>query len=136
MKINQFRINKYQEMNNAKPLAIFATIAGFIMFGIWSYFLVTGRIPEFDSMKPEVTLHFAVEICTAIMLTVSGFRVLFTNGHGEGMLLLSMGMLFYTLLNSSGYYADKVDKTVVFTFVLVLLVGISLTIHAFHGSRK
>jgi hypothetical protein len=136
MKINQFRINKHQEMNRAKPLAIFAIIVGFIMLCLWMYFLFITKLPDFEIKPAEVSIHLAVEICTAIMLIISGIRVVFTKGEGEGMLLLSMGMLFYTLLNSSGYYAEKVSNGIIYLFIAVLMTAIYFTIMAFHGSRR
>jgi hypothetical protein len=136
MKINQFRINKFGEMNRARPLAIYALIIGIIMLFLWSFFLISGLIPESNSRPTEITLHLVVEYCTAIMLIISGIRVLFTKGQGEGMLLLSIGMLFYTLLNSSGYYAEKASSVFIALFVLMLVVAIYLTYFAFHGSPK
>lgn len=136
MKINQFRINKYGEMNRAKPLAIYALVIGTFLVGMWSFFLISGLVPEFDTRPTEISFHLIVEFCTAIMLIISGIRVLYSNGHGEGMLLLSTGMLFYTLLNSSGYYAEKARTGFILLFIVMLIAAIYLTIVAFHGSRK
>ena len=136
MKINQFRINKNGEMNRAKPLAIYALIIGTFMFCMWSFFLIAGLVPEFNTRPTEISFHLIDEFCTALMLIISGLRVLYTNGHGEGMLLLSTGMLFYTLLNSSGYYAEKASTGIILLFILMLVTAIYLTVIAFHGTRK
>jgi len=136
MKINQFRINKYGEMNRAKPLAIYALVIGTFLVGMWSFFLISGLVPEFDTRPTEISFHLIVEFCTAIMLIISGIRVLYSDGHGEGMLLLSTGMLFYTLLNSSGYYAEKASTGFILLFIMMLVAAIYLTIVAFHGTRK
>ncbi len=136
MKLNQFRINKYREMNKARPLAFYAIIIGTLMFCIWTFFLVVGNVPEYNIRPTEISFHLVVEFCTAIMLIISGLRVLLSDGHGEGMLLLSTGMLFYTLLNSSGYYAQKASTGLISLFILMLITAIYLTVIAFHGSRK
>lgn len=136
MKINQFRINKYGVMNKARPLAIYSLITGTLLICLWSYFLISGLIPEYSTRPTEISFHLTVEFCTAIMLIISGLRVLYTSGQGEGMLLLSIGMLFYTLLNSSGYYAEKASTGFILLFLTLLIAAIYFTYVAFHGTPK
>jgi len=136
MKINQFRINKYGEMNRAKPLAIYALITGTLLAVLWSFFLIQGLVPDLSTRPTEISFHLTVEFCTAIMLIISGLRVLYSKGQGEGMLLLSTGMLFYTLLNSSGYYAEKASTGFIMLFIIMLITAIYLTYLAFHGTPK
>jgi hypothetical protein len=136
MKINQFRINKYGVMNKARPLAIYSLIIGTLLICFWSYFLISGHVPEYSARPTEISFHLTVEFFTAIMLIISGLRVLYSSGQGEGMLLLSIGMLFYTLLNSSGYYAEKASTGFILLFLTLLIVAIYLTYVAFHGTPK
>jgi hypothetical protein len=136
MKINQFRINKNGGMNKARPLAIYELAIGVFMLCLWSFFLITGNIPEYNNRPTEFSFHLVVEVCTALMLIISSLRVLFTKGHGEGMLLLATGMLFYALLNSSGYYAEIANTGFILLFILMLAVAIYLTYIAFHGTPK
>jgi hypothetical protein len=136
MKQHQFRINKYREMNNAKPLAYFAIAVGFMLFLVWTYILIKGAVPGYSHHPTETTFHLVVEYCTAIMLIISGLRVLLIKGQGEGMLLLSMGMLFYTLVNSTGYFIDRAGKDIVIVYLFLLAPAIYFTVFAFHGSRK
>jgi hypothetical protein len=136
MKINQFRINKYGVMNRAKPLAIFSLGIGSFLIMMWSFFIIKGLVPEFNTRPTEISFHVVVEYCTAIMLIISGIRVLITNGQGEGMLLMSIGMLFYTLLNSSGYYAEHARTGFIIFFISMLAAAIYFTYMAFHGTPK
>jgi hypothetical protein len=136
MKINQFRINKYGKMNKARPLAIYSLITGTLLFCLWSFFLISGHIPEYSVRPTEISFHLTVEFCTALMLIISSLRVLYTNGQGEGMLLLSTGMLFYTLLNSSGYYAEQASTAFIMIFIIMLVAAIYFTYIAFHGTPK
>jgi hypothetical protein len=106
------------------------------MICLWVFFLLSGLVPEFATRPTEISFHLIVEFCTALMLIISGIRVLYSNGQGEGMLLLSTGMLFYTLLNSSGYYAEKASTGLILLFIIMLVTAIYLTIIAFHGTRK
>ncbi|NVO19354.1 MAG: hypothetical protein HXX13_06620 [Bacteroidetes bacterium] len=123
-------------MNRARPLAIYALITGSFLLGLWVFFLVNHLIPEVSSRPTESRFHIAVELCTSLMLIISGIRVLYTKGQGEGMLLMSIGMLFYTLLNTSGYYAEKASVGFITIFVLLLITAIYLTWQAFHGTQR
>ncbi len=123
-------------MNNAKPLAYFAIAVGFMLFLVWTYILIKGAVPGYSHHPTETTFHLVVEYCTAIMLIISGLRVLLIKGQGEGMLLLSMGMLFYTLVNSTGYFIDRAGKDIVIVYLFLLAPAIYFTVFAFHGSRK
>ena len=123
-------------MNNARPLAIFAVVVGIMLLIVWLYLSLSGGIPDYQFHPTESAFHLAVEFCTALMLIISGFRVLFSDGQGEGMLLLSMGMLFYTLVNTTGYYMEKAGNILLAVNFFLLAPAIYLTIHAFHGSQK
>jgi hypothetical protein len=136
MKINQFRINKHGGMNNAKPLAIYELAIGIFLLCLWSFYLLSGNIPEYNNRPTEFSFHLAIEACTALMLIISSLRVLLTKGHGEGMLLMSTGMLFYALLNNSGYYAERANTAFILMFILMLAIAIYLTYLAFHGTCK
>lgn len=133
MKQQQFRINRHGALNKARTLAFYAIISGSAMLSIWIFCLVSGKIPEFTSRSAEMSFHFAVEICTAIMLLINGLRVLISKGNGEGLLLVSVGMLFYSLLNTAGYFAERSITALMVFCILMLVVTICITINAFHG---
>lgn len=133
MKLKQFRINRKNNLNKVRPLAYFALIVGLIMMAVWIYCRINRIIPFPVDDSFENNLHFTVELCTSIMLIISGARVLFSNGEGEGMLLMSMGMLFYTCLNSIGYFSGKMTNSLIFLYFATLLTAIFLTVIAFHG---
>lgn len=106
------------------------------MMAAWIYCRISGIIPFPVNDTLENNLHFTVELCTSIMLIVSGIRVLFSKGEGEGMLLMAMGMLFYTCLNSIGYFSGKLTNSLIFIYFVTLLTAIYLTIIAFHGGSR
>lgn len=123
-------------MNNARPLAIFALLVGIMLLIVWLYLLIIRGIPDFQAHPKESIFHLAVEFCTSFMLIISSLRVLFSDGHGEGMLLLAMGMLFYTLVNTTGYFMEKAGNLIWAINLIVLVPAIYLTVQAFHGSQK
>ncbi len=123
-------------MNRAKPLAMFAILSGSSLLALCFFFIVSGRIPGFESRPTEITFQITLEIFTALMLIINGLRVVFSEGNGEGLLLVSFGMLICTLLNLAGYYAEK-GKTGILTVLLVLLsVTIYYMIIAFHSRKE
>jgi hypothetical protein len=136
MKINQFRINKYGGMNKARPLAIYATITGSMMMAFCLFLLLGTEMTDYKLRPIEISFHMVIEFCTALMLIINGLRVIYSKGQGEGLLLVSIGMLIYTALNNTGYYAEKSSLLMIAMFLVILISAIYLTIIAFHGRVK
>ncbi len=123
-------------MNRAKPLAMFAILSGCSLFALCFFFIVSGRVPGFESRPTEITFQITLEILTALMLIINGLRVLFSEGNGEGLLLVAIGMLLCALLNLAGYYAEKGKTGFLITLLLLLAVTIYYLIIAFHSRKE
>lgn len=73
--------------------------------------------------------HWAAEFITALALLAGGVGLLLGWTWGVGVYLISMGMLLYAVVNSSGYFAQKREWPMVGMFaVLLILALISLVV--------
>ena len=113
-----------------KFAAIFAIIVGAGMIGQWTMSYITKQIPELKSEPYRIAFHLAGEMATAILLIVAGAAVLSAQSWGLIVYLLAMGMLFYTVIVSPGYFAQKGQWVwvAIFAVLLVLAVFSAITV--------
>jgi hypothetical protein len=94
------------------------------MIIMWSFFISTGQVPEFQTKPAEILLHIIDELLTALLLMTSGALVLKRVRWGNLTLLIALGMLFYTMIVSPGYYIQSGATAFVVMFATLLAVGI------------
>jgi hypothetical protein len=94
------------------------------MIIMWSFFMISGQVPELQTKPAEILLHIIDEFLTALLLVVSGAVVLRRIQWGNLTLLVALGMLFYTMIVSPGYYIQNGAPVFVVMFALLLAVGI------------
>ncbi len=106
---------------------IYAICVGILMLAQWSFFLITGNVPELQTEPWSIAFHLAAEAFTAIGLIFSGILVLRQVTLAKETYLVFSGMLIYAMVNSAGYFAQSGDWVFVVMFaVLLLLTGYSL----------
>jgi hypothetical protein len=71
--------------------------------------------------KIETGFHLSAEIVTAGLLIVSGAALLNQDAWSINAFLIATGMLIYTLINSSGYFAQLRQWPMVILFGVLLL---------------
>ena len=111
-------------MRRSKFASIYAIAVGALMIIMWSFFFVSGQVPELQTKPAEILLHIIAELLTALLLVVSGVLVLKRIEWGNLTLLVALGMLFYTMIVSPGYYIQNGTPAFVVMFALFLAVGI------------
>ena len=111
-------------MRGSKFASIYAVAVGALMIIMWSFFIVSGQVPEFQTKPEEILLHIVAEMLTALLLLVSGVLVLRRITWGNLTLLVAIGMLFYTMIVSPGYYIQNGAGAFVVMFALLLALGI------------
>ena len=111
-------------MRGSKFASIYAVAVGALMIIMWSFFIVSGLVPEFQTKPAEILLHIVAEMLTALLLLVSGVLVLRRITWGNLTLLVAIGMLFYTMIVSPGYYIQNGTGAFVVMFALLLALGI------------
>jgi hypothetical protein len=114
-----------------KFTAFFAIIIGAFMIFQWIYLLIFKKVPELESSPKEIKFHFAAEFLTAAVLITGGIGVLAFWSIGSHLLLVGLGMLIYTTINSAGYFAQKKEWEMVFMFGLIfvfIIIGLTILI--------
>jgi hypothetical protein len=107
--------------------ALYAIAVGLLIFGQWAFFLITRQVPELKTERVRVLFHIAAEFITAALLIVSGIGLYLQLSWAASVYPIAMGMLLYTIIVSSGYFAQKRVWPIVGMFaVLLLLTAISL----------
>ncbi len=107
--------------------ALYAVVVGLLIFGQWAFFLITRQVPELKTERVRVLFHLADEFLTAAMLIASGVGLLRQQSWAIAIYPVAAGMLLYTIIVSSGYFAQKHVWPIVGMFaVLSVLTSISL----------
>ncbi len=107
-----------------KAGAIYAVVVGVMMLVMWPVLFIAGEITELQAAPVEIYFHLAAELLTAIVLIAAGVGLLHGAAWGMKLYLLSMGMLIYTVINSSGYYAQSGDFCFVIMFAGLLILAV------------
>jgi hypothetical protein len=107
----------------------YAIVVGVLIFGQWAFFLITRQIPELTTERVRVLFHIAGEFSTAAVLIASGVGLSMQQSWAADIYPVAMGMLLYTIIVSSGYFAQKRVWPAVGMFAaLLILTAISLIV--------
>jgi hypothetical protein len=104
---------------------------GVLMIAMWLFFIFTGNVPEFKTIPYSISLHLFDEFATAIMLIAGGAGLIKKARWATHVHLISMGMLFYTIIVSPGYYLDQGQIYISVFFGVLLVFSIILSILTF-----
>lgn len=106
-----------------KFVKISSAVIGTLMIVQWVFFIVTGNVPQFESAPVEISFHISIELLTALLLIYAALickkRVI-----RQTLLLFGQGMVAYTVVNSSGYFAQSGEW--IFVAMFAVLLGISI----------
>lgn len=119
----------------SRVAGIYAVAVGLGMVGLWTMLLVTGQVPELESEPWSIGLHLAAEFLTAMALLVGGYGLLQQRRWARGTYLFAAGMLFYTLVQSPGYYLDRGESAFAWMFAGLAGAGALATAHLLLRSR-
>ncbi len=109
--------------------ALYTVVVGLLIFGQWAFFLITRQVPELKTERIRVLFHIADEFLTAAVLVASGVGLLMQQAWATAIYPVAIGMLLYTIIVSSGYFAQKQVLSIVIMFtVLLVLTAISLAV--------
>ena len=109
--------------------AFYAIVVGLLIFGQWAFFLITRQVPELKTERVRVLFHIADEFLTAAVLIASGIGLLAQQSWATAIYPVALGMLLYTIIVSSGYFAQKrVWPMVIMFAVLLALTSLSLLV--------
>jgi len=107
-----------------KYAAIYAVVVGLTMIGQWSALYISKQIPELKDEPIRIWFHITGEMITAFSLLASGVGILLEKTWGRQLYLVAIGMLFYTMIVSPGYFAQKGDWKWVGIFAVLIALGL------------
>jgi hypothetical protein len=94
---------------------------GILIILQWIFFIATGSVSEFQTTPWAIGFHITAELFLALALLISGVATLRAKPWGEKTLLVALGMVIYSEINSPGYFAQLGQWTLVLMFALLLL---------------
>ena len=111
-------------MHIKKISAIYTILIGISIIMLWTMLITTNQVIEIETETMRITYHIVAEILTAAMLIIAGVGLLTKQKWGFELYLISLGMLFYTVIASAGYYVEKDDisMTIMFTILQILTI--------------
>ncbi|NIM45959.1 MAG: hypothetical protein GTN80_09305 [Nitrososphaeria archaeon] len=116
-------------MKLKKIAAVYGIIVGLMMMGFWIMYVYTGQVPEFETEPWDITLHIVAEFLTSFALLIGGIGLYTERNRVFHIYLVSMGMLLYTVIASTGHFADLGDTAMVMVFaILTILTLISISL--------
>lgn len=100
--------------------AWYGILVGFLMIVQWSFSILSGGVPEFQSAPWEIAFHLAAEFFTALMLIIGGIAALRSLSWAKQVLLVGLGMVIYSEIVSPGYFAQLGQWPLVALFATLL----------------
>ena len=111
-----------------KTAAIYMLFVGCMIILLWIFLSSTNNVPEFESEAINISFHITAEIITAVLLLISGIGMLQNKRWSKNLSFISLGTLLYTIINSSGYYAQRSEMQFLLMFGILLVLTLSIII--------
>jgi peptidoglycan/LPS O-acetylase OafA/YrhL len=110
-------------MKAVKFVAWYALIVGFSILIQWAFFLATAQVPEIETEPYRIVFHLAGEFVTGILLIFCGFGLMYDHKEAKKLSYVALGMLFYTMIVSPGYFVQQGQWVFVVMFGVLLIFG-------------
>jgi hypothetical protein len=119
-------------MKFRKITAIYSLLVALAMSGLLTILLISGRsilLPnQLQIGHASISAAALSDLLTAVALLVAAIAGLLRAAWADKAFLVGMGVLFYSVINAVGVYAQKGDLGFLAMFDVILLVGLALTI--------
>ena len=103
--------------------AAYVIFVGAAMFGWWGFLLAAGQMPELKTAPYTAVMHLAAEFSSALGLIVSGIALAARKKWAKTAFLVASGMLFYAVIQATGYFAQMGSVGLVVMFAALLLLA-------------
>jgi hypothetical protein len=121
-------------MKLRKTASIFAIITGLGIIGVWTMLLMTGNDPqlqnELETIPASITMAIISDMLTGAVLLAGGIGLLVSREWSVKVFLLSMGFLFYSVINAAGFYGQRGDIVFVIMFTVIFVMAVVFTVMA------
>ncbi len=104
-----------------KWLGMIYIILGVGIIGLWIMLIMTDQVTELDTNPAEITIHMIVESLMGVFSITTGILLIKRVWVSDYALLFTNGVLAYSVINSSGYYVDLRNYTMVVFFGIILI---------------
>ena len=104
--------------------AWYGIVVGIGMIAQWTFSIVSGGVPEFQTEPWRIAFHLAGEFSTALLLITGGVATLRSCRWGRTLLLVALGMVIYSEIVSPGYFAQLGQWPMVGMFAVILVGAI------------
>ena len=100
------------------------------MIAQWTSDIVRRRIPSQEDEPVsgrgffDMIFHWTAEFTTAFILIVAGIGLILGSTWGLTVYLVAMGMLIYTAINSTGFFAQQRKWSMVGVFAVILILAV------------
>jgi hypothetical protein len=101
--------------------AWYGILVGSLMIAQWTFSILSGGVPEFQTEPWRIAFHLVAETATALILIIGGITTLKSIVWAKQILLVGLGMVMYSEIVSPGYYAQLGQWVFVLMFVILLL---------------
>ena len=115
--------------------AWYGIATGLLMLSQWTFTILAGAVPEFETAPWEIAFHLAAEFSTALVLLTGGVAILKTLSWGRPILLTGLGMVIYSEIVSPGYYAQLGQWGFVAMFAILLFGAVWSVMTLLRNSR-
>ena len=89
-------------------IAWFFSIVGAAILFLWSFLVITSRVPEIEEGDRAIWFHIAAEALLGATLLIAGLSLAIASSGWPRLLGgVAAGGLVYSTINSSGYYASR-----------------------------
>lgn len=109
-------------MSMRKFANIYSVFIGVGMIVIWSILLLSGQVLELTTEPFRIIAHIFSELITAVFLIVGGILSIKQTLNANAVHLISLGMLFYSVLTAGGYYLQKGDMVMTTMFAALIVL--------------
>jgi hypothetical protein len=106
--------------------SIYSILVAISVFGFWLILFFRKKLfdPASNRSRLELEYHILAELLTAGVLIAGALGTILSISWGDSILVLGLGMLLYTVVNSPGYYASRGDKPMVTMFLILAILTV------------
>lgn len=113
-----------------KVKGYYSILIGLSIIGLWIMLYITGNIPELETEPLRIYFHLAAEVLMGLLMILSGIALIIKKKWGKSLFLVANGLVIYSVINASGYYANKGEWSMVMMFGLICLLSTYFTINS------
>ncbi len=109
-----------------RPTGIYCILIGFLNLGMWTFLILTGKVPDLETHWISLLFHWLAEFTTALLLVFAGFRILSGKPGLRHLFFLAMGFLTAAIHGAFWYYLVNYSLPVFAICAGILLITIIL----------